>query len=111
MAKKKRKKASFFEETSKEESKSDSSYPPGPTEEIPPLSTPQTPTDPTNQMALMSQMMQTMQSMMSAGAMPGQWDSSTPFQQSDEVIEAVPHDIILPKTLERGIITQNDFYN
>ncbi|MHA2338364.1 MAG: RAD55 family ATPase [Candidatus Hodarchaeales archaeon] len=57
-------------------------------------------------MTLMSQMMQTFQSMMSAGAMPGQWESSTPFQHTEETVESVPHDIIQPKTLERGIVAQ-----
>ena len=102
----KKKKSSFFEEKTGNDTKPDSSYPPGSTEEIPSVSTPQTPTESTDQIALMSQMMQTMQSMMSAGAMPGQWESSSPFQKTEEVVEAVPHDIILPKTLERGIVAQ-----
>ena len=58
-------------------------------------------------MTLLTQMMNTFQSMMSAGAMPQQWSSSTPFQQSEPQQEAIPHDIILPKTLERGIGTWN----
>jgi hypothetical protein len=61
---------------------------------------------PVDQMTMLTQMMTTFQSMLSAGAMPQQWSSSTPFQQSEEMQEAIPHDIILPKTLERGIIAQ-----
>ena len=55
---------------------------------------------------MLTQMMTTFQSMLSAGAMPQQWSSSTPFQQTESVQEAIPHDIILPKTLERGIVVQ-----
>ncbi|MHA2175281.1 MAG: RAD55 family ATPase [Candidatus Hodarchaeales archaeon] len=102
----KKKKASFFEEKTGKEDKPDSSYPPGTSEEIPSIDTPQIPSGSADQMALMTQMMQTMQSMMSAGAMPGQWESSSPFQPTEEIMEAVPHDIIIPKTLERGIVTQ-----
>ncbi|MHA2238224.1 MAG: hypothetical protein ACXAB2_07630 [Candidatus Hodarchaeales archaeon] len=72
----KKKKASFFEEKTGKEDKPDSSYPPGTSEEIPSIDTPQIPSGSADQMALMTQMMQTMQSMMSAGAMPGQWESS-----------------------------------
>ncbi len=106
MAKKKRKAASFFEDKPTDDVTPDTSYPPDSTEEMPPISTSPSPSGSTDQMALMSQMMQTMQSMMSAGAMPGQWDSSSPFQQAEETVEAVPHDIIIPKTLERGIVAQ-----
>jgi KaiC/GvpD/RAD55 family RecA-like ATPase len=102
----KKKKASFFEEKTEQDAKPEGSYPPGATEEIPLGSTAQIPSGNVDQMTLMTQMMQTMQSMMSAGAMPGQWDSSSPFQQTEEVVEAVPHDIIIPKTLERGIVAQ-----
>ena len=59
-----------------------------------------------DQMTLLTQMMTTFQSMLSAGAMPQQWSSSTPFQQAEETPEAMPHDIILPKTLEKGIVVQ-----
>ena len=102
----KKKKSSFFEEKTETDLESESSFPPGSTEEIPAVSTTQAIGGNTDQMALMTQMMQTMQSMMGAGAMPGQWDSSSPFQKSEEVVEAVPHDIIIPKTLERGIVIQ-----
>ena len=66
----------------------------------------QNPTGQIDQMTMLSQMMTTFQSMLSAGAMPQQWSSSTPFQQNEPVQEAIPHDIILPKTLERGIVAQ-----
>jgi KaiC/GvpD/RAD55 family RecA-like ATPase len=102
----KKKKVSFFEEKTENDVKPESSYPPASTEEMPLVSPPQTPSGTPDQMALMTQMMQTMQSMMSAGAMPGQWDSASPFQQTEEIVEAVPHDIIMPKTLERGIVLQ-----
>ena len=59
-----------------------------------------------DQMAMLTQMMTTFQSMLSAGAMPQQWSSSTPFQRAEEAQEPIPHDIILPKTLERGVTTQ-----
>ena len=102
----KKKKASFFDEDTEKDEKPEGTYPPGATEEIPLGSTPQVPSGNVDQMTLMTQMMQTMQSMMSAGAMPGQWESSSPFQQAEEIVEAVPHDIIIPKTLERGIVAQ-----
>ena len=102
----KKKKSSFFEDKSDKGPDHDSSYPPGTTEEFPQATPPQTPAGGTDQMALMSQMMQTFQSMMGAGAMPQQWASSQPFQQVEETSEAVSHDIILPKTLERGIVAQ-----
>lgn len=61
-----------------------------------------------DQMAMFSQMMQSFQSMMNLGALPQQWSSSQPFQSVETSIEpdAVPHDIIYPRTLERGITTQ-----
>lgn len=62
-----------------------------------------------DQMAMFNQMMQSFQSMMNLGAMPQQWSSSQPFQSVETSIEPapVPHDIIFPKTLERGIVKQN----
>lgn len=66
----------------------------------------QQPAGQVDQMAMLTQMMNTFQSMLSAGAMPQQWSSSTPFQQAEDAQEPIPHDIILPKTLERGITTQ-----
>lgn len=106
----KKKKASFFEEDESDED-TDPNMPPGmedPFPESSPFKTPQE-NDP---MAMMSQMMQTFQSMMTAGASPQQWASSQPFQQSDDLIEpeAVSHDIILPKTLERGIVSQEGLH-
>ena len=61
-----------------------------------------------NQMNILSQMMQSFQSMMNLGAVPQQWSSSTPFQTVETSIEpeAVPHDVILPKTLTKGIVVQ-----
>ena len=132
----KKKKASFFDDDSDLPSSKDSSYPPDSNESIPPFtqsSSPfqnqsiqpeqqssfsstgqpeaisqfsQQPANQVDQMTLLSQMMTTFQSMLSAGAMPQQWSSSTPFQQVEEVQESTPHDIIIPKTLERGIIVQ-----
>ncbi|MCH8905848.1 MAG: hypothetical protein IH840_02075 [Candidatus Heimdallarchaeota archaeon] len=61
-----------------------------------------------DQVQMLSQMMQSFQSMMNFGALPQQWGSSQPFQEVQGEIEpeAVPHDIILPKTLERGSVKQ-----
>lgn len=132
----KKKKPSFFDDDKEPATPSDSSFPPGDNEPVPTLpqtsstfqNQPYPASQPSNfppssqpenqgsmsqpasgqvdQMNLLTQMMTTFQSMLSAGAMPQQWSSSTPFQQVEEVQEATPHDIILPKTLERGIIAQ-----
>ena len=104
MAKKKR--ASFFDEDENEEAEPDKeNFPAGQPEQIPPISSPPQGAQ-SDQMVLMQQMMSTMQSMMAAGGVPGSgWASASPFQQSGvqaETTEDVPHDIILPKTLELG---------
>lgn len=131
-----KKKASFFDDDKEPTTQTDSSYPPDESEPIPTIpqtsstfqnqpfpisqssnippssqseshgSINQSASSQVDQMNLLTQMMTTFQSMLSAGAMPQQWSSSTPFQQVEEVQEAIPHDIILPKTLERGIIVQ-----
>jgi len=107
----KKKRASFFEEKKDETaSDKDSAFPPS--EDQQPVPAPPamaTPTGGTDQMALLSQMMQTFQSMVSGGAFPSQWSSSSPFQSTTTTAiepEAVPHDIVFPKTLERGITVQ-----
>ena len=104
----KKKKPTFFEQSPEDTQKSkeeDSSVPPGTNEELPANLQPQI-NQPTDQMALMSQMMQTFQSMMSAGAMPQTWASSSPFQEVEVETDEVAHDIILPNTLEIGIVSQ-----
>lgn len=105
MAKKKRE--GFFDENDKENLPEN--MPPGDTDPFPPISNQGLSTGQSNDpMSMMTQMMQTMQSMMQAGAMPQQWASSSPFQPSGEIEtpDTIPHDIILPKTLERGITAQ-----
>jgi KaiC/GvpD/RAD55 family RecA-like ATPase len=102
----KKKKASFFNDDEMSKDK-DPDLPPGEEDPFPP--TKQLSDEKSNDpMALMNQMMMTMQSMMQAGAMPQQWSSSSPFKPADqsETPPAVKHDIIIPKTLKRGIIQQ-----
>jgi KaiC/GvpD/RAD55 family RecA-like ATPase len=113
MAKKKKaKKASFFEgdKPLPEEQSQDSSgmFPPESPDQMQSPFPETTPAAGGDQMALFSQMMQSFQSMMNLGALPQQWSSSQPFQSVETTIEPEPvaHDIIYPKTLERGITKQ-----
>ncbi|MHA2252782.1 MAG: RAD55 family ATPase [Candidatus Kariarchaeaceae archaeon] len=113
MAKKKKaKKASFFkeDEASPDEQSQGSSgmFPPESTDQMQSPFPEPTPGAGGDQMAMFSQMMQSFQSMMNLGALPQQWSSSQPFQSVETAIEPEPvaHDIIYPKTLERGITKQ-----
>lgn len=103
----KKKRASFFDEDEEGTTPDDGSFPPGEEDPFPQTSPFQAPAQ-NDPVAMMSQMMQTFQSMVSAGATPQQWASSQPFQATEETFEpeAVPHDIIIPNTLERGITVQ-----
>ncbi|OLS24112.1 MAG: hypothetical protein HeimC2_23860 [Candidatus Heimdallarchaeota archaeon LC_2] len=123
MAKKKTKKrASFFEEEKKAEHEAQTPdegiFPPDSGIAEQPFQSPFPPQQDQvsqgggqggDQMAMFSQMMQSFQSMMNLGAMPQQWSSSQPFQSVETSIEpaAIPHDIIFPKTLEKGIVKQD----
>ncbi|MHA2252364.1 MAG: RAD55 family ATPase [Candidatus Kariarchaeaceae archaeon] len=108
MAKKKTKRASFYNnEEDQAPPSSQSTFPPDELDQIP-SGIVQAPQEGSDQFAMFSQMMQSFQSMMNLGAIPQQWSSSQPFQAVETSIEpeAVSHDIIFPKTIERGIIAQ-----
>ena len=81
--------------------------PPIEDEEPFPTSSPFTNQEQSDPIKLSSQMMTTFQNMMNVGVSPQQWASSTPFQvQEIQEPDAVDHDIILPKTIHRGITVQ-----